>query len=215
MILNQDFKKFKTQKKGASGVVSSFADGLLRVYLTLPDSDYSFLNFPRTLKDLHILRVLFGVLRGKSQMPYSVKVEIATHIWVNELIPAAYVPKMSEGLLKNMLFLRLTPSLPNMFINDALLIVNVPYHTFLLATCIGLIRPAKVGLNIGVVIKKYTTGFMENIAPPPPSVICEFVDIDEKNQDRMIFSEIVFSRGQYIIATLVEGILNLMFSLAA
>ncbi|KAJ9537613.1 hypothetical protein OSB04_030346 [Centaurea solstitialis] len=41
---------------GASGVVLGFAVGLIGVYLTLPESDYSFLKLPRTLEDLHILR---------------------------------------------------------------------------------------------------------------------------------------------------------------
>lgn len=41
---------------GASGVVLCFVVGLAGVYLTLPDSDYSFLKLPRTIEDLHILR---------------------------------------------------------------------------------------------------------------------------------------------------------------
>ncbi|KAL8196336.1 hypothetical protein R6Q57_025336 [Mikania cordata] len=41
---------------GASGVSMSFAVSLVGIYLTLPDSDYSFLKLPRTLEDLHILR---------------------------------------------------------------------------------------------------------------------------------------------------------------
>lgn len=40
----------------ASGVVLCFAVGLAGVYLTLPDSDYSFLKLPKTIEDLHILR---------------------------------------------------------------------------------------------------------------------------------------------------------------
>lgn len=45
---------------GAAGVVFAFAVGLLGVYLTLPDSDYSFLKLPKTLEDLHILRYLLS-----------------------------------------------------------------------------------------------------------------------------------------------------------
>lgn len=40
----------------ASGVVLSFAVGLVGVYLTMPASDYSFLKLPRSLEDLQILR---------------------------------------------------------------------------------------------------------------------------------------------------------------
>ena len=61
---SDDKKKMKESKfpltflevAGASGVVLFFAFGLAGVYLTLPESDYSFLKLPRTIEDLHILR---------------------------------------------------------------------------------------------------------------------------------------------------------------
>lgn len=56
--------------------------------------------------------------------------------------------KRKDGLLNYMLFLRLTPTLPNMFINVASPIVNVPYHTFLMATSIGLIPAAYVTVKV-------------------------------------------------------------------
>ena len=40
----------------ASTVALIFALGLIGVYLTMPDSDYSFLKLPRTLQDLQLLR---------------------------------------------------------------------------------------------------------------------------------------------------------------
>jgi hypothetical protein len=40
----------------ASGVVLGFILGLVCVYLTMPQSDYSFLKLPRNLEDLQILR---------------------------------------------------------------------------------------------------------------------------------------------------------------
>ena len=40
----------------ASTVALGFVLGLLGVYLTMPDSDYSFLKLPRTLQDLQLLR---------------------------------------------------------------------------------------------------------------------------------------------------------------
>ena len=42
----------------ASGVVLSFVLGLIGVYLTMPESDYSFLKLPRSLEDLQILRYI-------------------------------------------------------------------------------------------------------------------------------------------------------------
>jgi hypothetical protein len=46
----------------ASSVLLGFVLGLLGVYLTMPESDYSFLKLPRTLEDLQILRFSFFLL---------------------------------------------------------------------------------------------------------------------------------------------------------
>ncbi|MFS7923490.1 putative SNARE associated golgi family protein [Helianthus anomalus] len=199
---------------GASGVVLTFAIGLLGVYLTLPDSDYSFLKLPTTLEDLHILRdnlerytsdytiqvlvgyctvyifmqtfmipgtvfmsllagSLFGVLRGVTLVVFAATAGASSCYFLSKLIGRPLisslwpdklvffqdqVAKRREGLLNYMLFLRLTPTLPNMFINVASPIVNVPYHTFLLATCIGLIPAAYVTVKAGI-----TLGELESI----------------------------------------------------
>lgn len=58
------------------------------------------------------------------------------------------VAKRRSGLLNYMLFLRVTPTLPNTFINVASPIVNVPYHIFFLATSIGLIPAAYVTVRV-------------------------------------------------------------------
>ncbi|KAL8210016.1 hypothetical protein R6Q57_006748 [Mikania cordata] len=193
---------------GASGVFLSFAVGLVGVYLTLPDSDYSFLKFPRTLEDLHILRdniegytsdytiqvlvgycmvyifmqtfmipgtvfmsllagSLFGVLRGVSLVVFAATAgasscyflsnligrPLISSLWPDKLVFfQEQVAKRRNGLLNYMLFLRLTPTLPNMFINVASPIVNVPYHIFLLGTSIGLIPAAYVTVKAGITL---------------------------------------------------------------
>lgn len=53
-----------------------------------------------------------------------------------------------EKLLNYMLFLRVTPTLPNTFINFASPIVDVPYHIFFLATSVGLIPAAYVTVRV-------------------------------------------------------------------
>ncbi|PWA66338.1 SNARE associated Golgi protein [Artemisia annua] len=56
---NEEIYKFPLSRKevlGGCGVLLCFVVGLAGVYLTLPDSDYSFLKLPRTLQDLHVLR---------------------------------------------------------------------------------------------------------------------------------------------------------------
>ena len=51
-----------------------------------------------------------------------------------------------------MLFLRVTPTLPNTFINVASPIVDVPYHIFFLATFIGLIPAAYVTVRVFILL---------------------------------------------------------------
>jgi len=58
------------------------------------------------------------------------------------------VARRRKSLLNYMLFLRLTPTLPNTFINFASPIVDVPYHIFLFATVIGLIPAAYVTVKV-------------------------------------------------------------------
>lgn len=47
-----------------------------------------------------------------------------------------------------MLFLRITPSLPNLFINLASPIVDIPFHIFFLATLIGLIPASYITVRV-------------------------------------------------------------------
>ncbi|XP_039057218.1 uncharacterized membrane protein At4g09580-like [Hibiscus syriacus] len=62
------------------------------------------------------------------------------------------VAQRRERMLNYMLFLRLTPTLPNTFINVASPIVDVPYHIFFLATIIGLIPAAYITVRAGIAL---------------------------------------------------------------
>ncbi|KAG6522785.1 uncharacterized membrane protein At4g09580-like [Zingiber officinale] len=62
------------------------------------------------------------------------------------------VARRREKLLNYMLFLRVTPTLPNTFINMASPIVDVPYHIFFVATLIGLIPAAYVTVRAGTAL---------------------------------------------------------------
>ncbi|KAA3454760.1 putative membrane protein [Gossypium australe] len=64
----------------------------------------------------------------------------------------AQVAQRRESLLNYMLFLRLTPTLPNTFINVASPIVDVPYHIFFMATFIGLIPAAFLTVRAGIAL---------------------------------------------------------------
>lgn len=73
---------------------------------------------------------------------------LTSQIRLNDLYSFFQVAKRRERLLNYMLFLRLTPTLPNTFINVASPIVDVPYHIFFLATSIGLIPAAYVTVRV-------------------------------------------------------------------
>ncbi|KAJ7953436.1 SNARE associated Golgi protein family [Quillaja saponaria] len=192
----------------ASTVVLGFVAGLICVYLTMPDSDYSFLKLPHNLEDLRVLRdhlesytsdytaqvlvgyctvyifmqtfmipgtvfmsllagALFGVFKGVALVVFNATAGASSCYFLSKLIGRpivfciwpdklkffqAQVAKRRGGLLNYMLFLRLTPTLPNTFINFASPIVDVPYHIFFLATFIGLIPAAFVTVRAGITL---------------------------------------------------------------
>ncbi|KAL4570470.1 hypothetical protein LXL04_026125 [Taraxacum kok-saghyz] len=192
----------------ATAVVLGFAVSLVGVYLSMPDSDYSFLKLPRTLEDLHVLRdnlesytcdytiqvlvgyctvyifmqtfmipgtvfmsllagSLFGVIKGLALVVFAATAGASSCYFLSNLIGRPLilslwpdklvffqnqVAKRESRLLNYMLFLRVTPTLPNAFINVASPLVNVPYHTFVLATSLGLLPVAFITVRAGMAL---------------------------------------------------------------
>lgn len=110
---------------------------------------------------------LFGVLRGVALVVFAATAGASSCYFLSYLIgrPLVFslwpdklsffqeqVAKRREKLLNYMLFLRVTPTLPNTFINVASPIVDVPYHIFFLATIIGLIPAAYVTVRAGIAL---------------------------------------------------------------
>ncbi|KAM1724785.1 hypothetical protein ACFX11_023195 [Malus domestica] len=110
---------------------------------------------------------LFGVFKGVALVVFNATAGASSCFFLSKLIgrPLVFslwpdklqffqnqVAKRREGLLNYMLFLRLTPTLPNTFINVASPIVDVPYRIFFLATSIGLIPAAYVTVRAGLVL---------------------------------------------------------------
>lgn len=58
------------------------------------------------------------------------------------------IAKQREKLLNYMIFLRITPTLPNIFLNLASPIVDIPFHVFLLATLIGLVPSSYIMVRV-------------------------------------------------------------------
>ncbi|KAL2901306.1 hypothetical protein RDABS01_028863 [Bienertia sinuspersici] len=110
---------------------------------------------------------LFGVLRGLALVLFTATAGASSCYFLSKLIGRplvfsmwpdkltffqAQVAKRRQNLLNYMLFLRVTPTLPNTFINVASPIVDIPYHIFFLATFIGLIPAAFVTVRAGIAL---------------------------------------------------------------
>ncbi|XP_052211433.1 uncharacterized membrane protein At4g09580 [Diospyros lotus] len=110
---------------------------------------------------------LFGIFKGLALVVFNATAGASSCYFLSKLIgrPLVFslwpdklvffqkqVAKRRARLLNYMLFLRVTPTLPNTFINVASPIVDVPYHTFLLATFIGLIPAAYVTVRAGLAL---------------------------------------------------------------
>ncbi|KAK8916176.1 hypothetical protein KSP39_PZI022645 [Platanthera zijinensis] len=100
--------------------------------------------------------VVFAATAGASSCYFLSKLigkPLAFSLWPDKLVYfQGQVSKRREKLLNYMLFLRVTPTLPNTFINVASPIVDVPYHIFFLATFIGLIPAAYVTVRAGIAL---------------------------------------------------------------
>lgn len=100
--------------------------------------------------------VLFNATAGASSCYFVSKLigrPIAFYLWPEKLrFFRAEVGKRRENLLNYMLFLRITPTLPNTFINVASPIVDVPYHIFFIASFFGLIPAAYVTVRAGLAL---------------------------------------------------------------
>lgn len=106
---------------------------------------------------------LFGVFKGVALVVFTATSGASCCYFLSKLIGRplvfslwpdklsffqAQVAKRRERLLNYMLFLRVTPTLPNTFINVASPIVDVPYHIFFFGTVIGLIPAAYVTVRV-------------------------------------------------------------------
>ncbi|XP_047338023.1 uncharacterized membrane protein At4g09580-like [Impatiens glandulifera] len=110
---------------------------------------------------------LFGVLKGVALVVFTATAGASSCYFLSKVIgrPLVFslwpdkliffqnqVAKRRAGLLNYMLFLRVTPTLPNTFINVASPIVDVPFHIFFAATVIGIIPAAYVTVKAGIAI---------------------------------------------------------------
>ncbi|TQE10043.1 hypothetical protein C1H46_004333 [Malus baccata] len=120
-------------------------------------STYIFMQtfmIPGTIFMSLLAGALFGVIRGLILVVCNATAGASSCFFLSKLIGRplvswlwperlrffqAEIAKRREKLLNYMLFLRITPTLPNLFINLASPIVDIPFHIFFLATFVGLI----------------------------------------------------------------------------
>ncbi|XP_021748122.1 uncharacterized membrane protein At4g09580-like [Chenopodium quinoa] len=110
---------------------------------------------------------LFGVFRGLLLVVFNATAGASCCYFLSKLIGRPIVnwlwpeklrffqgetAKRREKLMNYMLFLRVTPTLPNLFINLASPIVDVPFHVFFLATIVGLIPASFITVRAGLAL---------------------------------------------------------------
>ncbi|XP_061350248.1 uncharacterized membrane protein At4g09580-like [Gastrolobium bilobum] len=103
-----------------------------------------------------ILLVVFNATAGASSCFFLSKLigrPLISWLWPEKLrFFQAEIAKRRDKLLNYMLFLRITPTLPNLFINLASPIVDIPFHIFFLATLVGLIPASYITVRAGLAL---------------------------------------------------------------
>ncbi|XP_031286116.1 uncharacterized membrane protein At4g09580-like [Pistacia vera] len=133
-------------------------------------STYIFMQtfmIPGTIFMSLLAGALFGVVRGLMLVVFNATVGASSCFFLSKLIGRplvswlwpeklrffqAEIAKRREKLLNYMLFLRITPTLPNLFINLASPIVDIPFHIFFSATLIGLIPASYITVRAGIAL---------------------------------------------------------------
>ncbi|KAM0893627.1 hypothetical protein ACQ4PT_024986 [Festuca glaucescens] len=107
---------------------------------------------------------LFGVVKGGILVVFTATAGASSCYFLSKLIGRPLVSwlwperlryfqseiaKRKDKLLNYMLFLRITPTLPNTFINMASPIVDIPFHIFFAATLVGLIPASYITVKAG------------------------------------------------------------------
>ncbi|KAK4375262.1 hypothetical protein RND71_005939 [Anisodus tanguticus] len=133
-------------------------------------STYIFMQtfmIPGTIFMSLLAGALFGVFKGLFLVVFNSTAGASSCFFLSKLIGRpivnwlwpeklrffqAEIAKRRDKLLNYMLFLRITPTLPNLFINLASPIVDIPFHIFLSATLVGLIPAAYITVKAGLAL---------------------------------------------------------------
>ncbi|XP_042507179.1 uncharacterized membrane protein At4g09580-like isoform X1 [Macadamia integrifolia] len=133
-------------------------------------STYIFMQtfmIPGTIFMSLLAGALFGVIKGLVLVVFNATAGASCCYFLSKLIGRplinwlwperlrffqAEIAKRREKLLNYMLFLRITPTLPNTFINLASPVVDIPFNVFFLATLVGLIPASYITVRAGLAL---------------------------------------------------------------
>ncbi|KAJ3593021.1 hypothetical protein NHX12_005359 [Muraenolepis orangiensis] len=127
----------------------------------LNDDEMEKIKIPKDMDDAKAL----GVVLSKYKDTYYTQVLMAyftTPVVYRYLSERAQkwsqqVDKHRKHLINYIIFLRITPFLPNWFINITSPVINVPLGVFFLGTFLGVAPPSFVAINAGTTLYKLTT----------------------------------------------------------
>ncbi|XP_010438332.1 PREDICTED: uncharacterized membrane protein At4g09580-like [Camelina sativa] len=133
-------------------------------------STYIFMQtfmIPGTIFMSLLAGALFGVVRGFFLVVLNATAGACSCFFLSKLVGRplvnwlwpeklrffqAEIAKRRDRLLNYMLFLRITPTLPNLFINLSSPIVDIPFHVFFLATLVGLMPASYITVRAGLAL---------------------------------------------------------------
>lgn len=103
-----------------------------------------------------LILVVFSATTGASSCYFLSKLvarPLVFWLWPDKIIYfRSKILQQREKLLNYMLFLRVTPTLPNTFINLASPIVDLPFHIFFFGTLFGLIPASFITVRAGIAL---------------------------------------------------------------
>ncbi|KAJ6814030.1 putative membrane protein [Iris pallida] len=164
--LPRTLEELQTLRDHLESYTSDYTVQVLVGYCTVYIFMQTFM-IPGTIFMSLLAGALFGVLYGVALVVFAATAGASSCYFLSKLIGRplvfslwpdklgffqAQVAKRRERLLNYMLFLRVTPTLPNTFINVASPIVDVPYHIFFIGTFLGLIPAAFVTVKAGITL---------------------------------------------------------------
>lgn len=164
--LPRTLEELQTLRDHLESYTSDYTVQVLVGYCTVYIFMQTFM-IPGTIFMSLLAGALFGVLYGVALVVFAATAGASSCYFLSKLIGRplvfslwpdklgffqAQVSKRRERLLNYMLFLRVTPTLPNTFINVASPIVDVPYHIFFIGTFLGLIPAAFVTVKAGITL---------------------------------------------------------------